>query len=117
MNQATALPTLSSIYAAAGFQPRAKGQRYDKGLLVGLDLDLVQTNANSGAAPAPGCPAGSSVEELGEFNGFDGFGLSCVYTALVVTLANGTRVPAYRKYAPGHNYMVCQSYSWKATRA
>lgn len=73
----------------------------DGKLLVALDED-------SG-------PIGT-MEVVGEFNGFDGFGGSAVYDAIEVTLNDGTLVPCYRTKSPENNYAICQNYDWKIVR-
>lgn len=93
------------------FPKRAKGQRYDKPLLPSItrvDGDEI--------FDAFGDKALGTVKIVGDFNGYDGFGIPTVFEHVEVFLNDGTIVPAYRIKSPEKNYNVCQAYTYKAIR-
>lgn len=81
----------------AQFVARRKGQLHPKNVLPVF-------------AATP--PVGYSVQVVGSFSGFGGFGQPCTFQALVVTTPAGLQVPAYRIASPCNGYAVCQNLSY-----
>lgn len=99
------------------FVKRVKGQRYDKNLIPGFVV-------LSSASETPPVGVTVDLEDFDQklkfkgifyevFDGYDPYGLPCKYERWEV-ITSTHRVPCYRKHAPGQNYVICQSYSYRA---
>lgn len=91
------------------FAKRVKGQRYDKSL---LPMFLSQQSPTT--AKCFDSDKEYPIELLGEFQGYDGFGVPCMFMSVAVTTPTHI-VPAYRK-AEDDSYCIVQNYGRKAVR-
>lgn len=102
VEQTPAARSMVELYVQAGFSPRNKGQRYDKWLPEIQDF-----------MTADALPAGWSIEHLGVFQGFSGWGLPQAFNAYKLITDKGLCVPIYQTHVPGVNYVLCQNLSFK----
>jgi hypothetical protein len=106
------MKTSAELFAPVGIVKRAKGGRFAPRVLLGpFEGEMLPS--------FPGVPIDARAQVLGKFEGFNGFGARQIFEAILVTLADGRRVAAFRcsaeetKASGGGDWMVCQDHSFK----